>query len=684
VVSGAVACNPSATTPVAKAASFGTKKVRSFTDTLAVTSVADSSANLWVGSNRGLLRWDLATGKYALLTTKDGLPDNRIAATAVDGTGQVWAATAKGVGRATPRGAWEKFPPAPVGEFLTGLIPSGDGKTVWAGGPEGLARLTNGAWERYLPDVPVTVLTIGDGGSLWIGTSGKGVLRVPPAGDKLEAYGLLQGCEIDNVRGVARFGTSVIVVGDSAGGSRVAVWDPATNRFFTYTVDIAGGKAGPVTLGWAARANGITLLSANEQIFQISLGSGDPPLEPGRLRLTPRPVTVAIGPRSLGWKAEMNAAALDAAPVPPQKPLVNAKGKPVLPPAPRLDTSDSTVRLPDGVTVIASSERGLLIGTRFLGAARIENGVERRFRMSDLAAGADRLTVACDEANDCYLATGGPRAWRFDGQSFVEAKVDPEPGSRVLAMIPDPHNQVLAIHRGAKDSELRISTVANGNWTPVTIQPVHVPHGVPELNFAVFASTGKLWVGLRYIDKDKDAVDFGAAEIGLESGEVKYHRQGLPAKPDHIELPNDTVAMWWRSNTEAWFATRSGAARLIDGKIKVFTENDGMESELIHDIGPGAGSEVWVATMKGTGRYDGTRWTYPKMGPYYLPATSLAHDGKHVFLGTDKGVYCVGECEPEPVDTRRGLIDSSVVGLRVDTRGRVWVLTAKGISIIDN
>jgi hypothetical protein len=304
-------------------------------------------------------------------------------------------------------------------------------------------------------------------------------------------------------------------------------------------------------------------------------------------------------------------------------------------------------------------------------------------------AGAERLTAACVDAEDCYLATGGARAWRYDGQSFEIANVDPEPDARVLAMLRDGKGEVLAIHRGGVSNQLRISSVVNGNWTPITMQAVAVPFGPPELNFAKFAPDGHLWVGLRYVDKEKDVVDFGAAEIALEGGKVIYHRQaGKHMDSSTVfgsELPSDMVAMFWRSSKEAWFATRSGAARLLDGTVRVFTENDGLESELIYDIERGQGDEVWVATRRGTGRFDGKLWRFPKMGPFYLKATSLAHDGRdHAFIGTEKGLFCVGDCaSPEAIDSRRGLIDDTVLDITVDARGRVWALTPKGVSIVD-
>jgi hypothetical protein len=677
------AAHPGVATPAAPKHSFAASKVRSFTDTLAVTAVADSGSNLWLGTPRGLLRWEIGSARWTLMTHADGLPADRVAAVAVDAQGGVWVATAKGLSRGL-RGSWSNFPAAPVGEFLTGMVPGPDGKTAWASGPEGLARLHDRRWDRYLPDTGITALVAGPGGVLWIGTSGKGVLRVPAGGDSLEQYGTQQGCDIDVVRGMTISGRGLLAVGEGPSGPRAAFFDG--ERFYSYTIE------SPQVLEWAARSGQHTYLGAGETVWEVTpaMDQASPPQGP--VKLTALPAPAAGAPRTHVLKAELASAALDdpqgaTTPPPPRV----APGQPV-PRGPRLDTSEAGFRLPEGVTALNASERGLLVGTRFLGALRVENGVPRAFRVQDLAAGAERLTVACAKtsANDeCYLATGGPRAWRFDGQAFEIAAVDPDAGSRVLAMLSDPRGQVLAIHRGANDSQLRISTVDNNNWSPITMQSVEVPHGVPYLNFAEFSPDGHLWVGLRYIDKDKDTIDQGAAEIVLDSGEVLYHRQtaagGISSKvKEGVALPNDMVAMYWRAPNEAWFATRSGAARLLDGSLRVFTENDGLESELIVDIGPGSGKDIWVATRHGTGIFDGTKWSFPKMGPFYLKATSLGHDAKNnVFVGTDQGLFCVGDCEPEAIDSKRGLLDDSVLDLTVDLRGRVWVLTTKGVSIVE-
>ena len=731
------------TPPTGPRHSFNASAIRSFTDTFAVSMLVDTPSNLFVGSTRGLVRWDTANMKYSVITTKEGLPADRITAVAVDKSGAVWVATPAGVAHAAPRGAWQKAPAAPVGDFLAGIVPAGDGQSIWAGGPEGLARLPAAPsaaltpiWTRTLPDVTVTSMLAADGGAIWVGTAGRGVLRITPDGETLESYGIREGCEIDVVRGMALLDKGLLVVGEGPVGPRVAYWDPGLDRFFSYALEAPKPGAQPPVLGFAARGAGHTYVGLGQgAVAEVVISVADkdgkwsvPEPADTPLRLAARPTAPTPTPRRVPLKPDLPSPALvepgaASAPTasaaatpapPPAKKKDKKEAAPGGPPAPRLVVLNADFRLPEGVTATASSERGLLVGTRFLGAIRVENGVPRRFRTHDLTAGAERLTVAC-QGDDCYLATGTARAWRFDGQSFEVTPIDPEPGSRVLAVLADPRGGALAIHRGAKDSILRLSTVADKLWTPVGIQSVLVPYGPPDLNFAVYAPSGSLWVGLRYYDRESDPVDFGAAEIALESGQVIYHNQsGPPPAPKPpapsgrsrrgaappppsgpaatvgTTLPNDMVAMYWRGGNEAWFATRSGAARMLDNKVTLYTEAEGMESELIRDIGPGPHSpleeptEIWVATGRGTGKWDGKRWAFPKMGPFYLKTNGLAYDGKgHVFLGTEKGIYCVGDCEADAIDERRGLIENAVLDLTVDTRGRVWVLTPKGVSIID-
>ena len=63
--------SPPAATPqsAAHAHAFAASHIRSFSDLLPVTSVADGGAVLWGATPRGLLRWDIRTAQSSRLTT---------------------------------------------------------------------------------------------------------------------------------------------------------------------------------------------------------------------------------------------------------------------------------------------------------------------------------------------------------------------------------------------------------------------------------------------------------------------------------------------------------------------------------------------------------------------------------------------------------------------------------------
>jgi hypothetical protein len=672
--------------PVKPHAQYRDSRIVSFTDTYSISGLADGGPALWANTNQGLLRWDLQQGRYGVFTTKDGLPDGKLLAITIDREGAVWVATQTAVARGTREG-WKTYPPAPVGDAIVGLAASPDRDELWVAGRQGVARLRDGAWSHYFADTPITAMSTGADGNVWLGTNGHGVLRVSRAGDQIDQYTQSEGCEVNTVRALAEGNGWVLAVGEGVLGSRLAIFDGT--RFWSYTIDATVGKldVGP-PVDWAARGGADLYIGKGQSFFRVVKDRFPADAHQGALRFTAIAARAA-SPRMVPLVEGVSAKVFDTlehmAPNMPAPKVEPGKKPSIAPMGPPLYTVYQSQKLPEGVTAIASGDRGVLVGTRFRGMVRIENGLLRAFPTEDITAGAERITVACTRSatDECYLATGGERAWHYDGQSFTVAAIDPEPDARVLAIVRDPKGSVLAIHRGAHDSLLRISRVADGKWTPIAMQNVAVPVGAPDLNFASFAPNGNLWIGLRYIDAEREPIDYGAAEINLNDGKVLYHRLD-PALPEAQQLPNNVVAMAWKGEDEAWFATRSGAVRLLAGKLTTYTENEGLEDEIIHDIEAASGNEVWVATRRGTGRYDGVRWRFPKLGAFYLPANALARDDVgHMFVGTDKGLYCVGECTDEAIDQQHGLLDDVVRDLSVDERRRAWVLTKRGVSIVE-
>ena len=99
-------------------------RVRSFSDSLPVSTLASASGVLWVGTPHGLVRWSApnagakdAQPTPSVLTTADGLPSDRITSLSIDGKGGVWVLTPKGVSTFAD-GGWTNFPSPPVGDLV--------------------------------------------------------------------------------------------------------------------------------------------------------------------------------------------------------------------------------------------------------------------------------------------------------------------------------------------------------------------------------------------------------------------------------------------------------------------------------------------------------------------------------------------------------------------------------------
>ena len=278
---------------------------------------------------------------------------------------------AKGLSRGFKNG-WTNWAAAPVGsEFLDGLV--SDGRTIWAGGPEGLGRLRAGKWEHYFADTAITALAAGYGSTVWVGTSGSGVLRVLRGGEKIERFGASQGCETDVVRGMVAVDKTLLVIGEGPAGPRAAYFDG--ERFYSYAL------SSPAVLQWAERAGARTLVGAGEKIYTLEVlpppetppppGTEPPPPNDSPLQLRPIRSWV-VAPRILALKADLPSTALDDPPNAPKPP------KAVTPP-----------QMPKGSKVAAVG----MLGAR--GAARRRRRVahppaRRRHRLGRLRARAPR------------------------------------------------------------------------------------------------------------------------------------------------------------------------------------------------------------------------------------------------------------------------------------------------------
>ncbi len=80
----------------------------------ALCLVADSAGLVWIGTTRGVVRLDPATGRQAHFTTADGLANNLVTSAARDASGALWFGTPEGVSRLVPGSEAPSAPPRAV------------------------------------------------------------------------------------------------------------------------------------------------------------------------------------------------------------------------------------------------------------------------------------------------------------------------------------------------------------------------------------------------------------------------------------------------------------------------------------------------------------------------------------------------------------------------------------------
>jgi ligand-binding sensor domain-containing protein len=220
---------------------------------------------------------------------------------------------------------------------------------------------------------------------------------------------------------------------------------------------------------------------------------------------------------------------------------------------------------------------------------------------------------------------------------------------------------------------------------PLAMQELEVPNSVPEITFAAFGPKGTLWIGLHYRDPDGEDRPYGAVEVDIDEARVTYHRtfaKGTALPAASLAIPNDVTAVLFRG-AEIWFATKSGACRVTDRKITLFTENEGLESELLRDIEEGPNGEIWVASIKGVGRYDGKHWRFERQGPLGARVRTIARGaGGRLWVGTDRGLVRVTWPDLLVLGLAEGLLEADVIEMAIDQSGRVWALSPRGVTVV--
>lgn len=582
------------------------------------------------------------------MTAGQGLSGDHVVALATDPDRKwMWILTDGGLGHydaGVEVYSEEATPPTALGidyatiakEGVASLAPATEGG-VWLGTSKGLFFVSEkGGWVATPVKDPVLALVRDRGGWLWIATK-SGLVARKPSGDVVK-IGPAQDCAVVAPRLLVEApGDRVMVIGaDEKGAERFAIGKGMAWTSYRTLPEVKWTAA-------TMRGDSIVVMGG-EKIYRIAPAhDGVRPLARDGVRLVP-----LSGPTTSEWVID-----------------------------------PTTLVVPPGATVLGSMDDQLLIGTRDLGTARYRDGEAhphdwlRRKQMFDDATG---LSVACTRADDCWLATGAQQAWHWNGERFTQGG----PDAVVLAVVRDPAGPIYALHRERAEKEMHLSRIeTNGTWTPVPKVSLTTPGDASEVSFARFGGSGSLWIGLRYKD-GPETRGYGIAIVEPATGKVAYHRPETdPAATDKdkmMPIPMGVADAAVHGDT-AWFATSEGVARLANGQVKVWTEADGLRSELARAVAISPEGAVIVATGAGAGVWDGKAWGFPPALRFEINDLVETHDG-HVWMATERGIAAWDGKKVRRVDIRRGLAENVVLDVAADQFDRIWARGPGSLTLI--
>jgi hypothetical protein len=659
--------------PVAPTPPRAKVRLRAFTETTPVRAIAAVAGEVFVAKGPTLERWP-AGGGVVELSARHGLPGPNVLAIAGDEQRRrLWVVTDGGVGYydlvgetfealpASPLAATLGLSPAapppvpsppsdgtPPGASPTEAAPPAAPPTVvavsaiddglWLGHPRGLYYVSRkGGWSSTPIADPVAALHQSRDGWLWVGTD-RGLYGRNPKG-KTFAFGPAQGCEVVTPRWIAGApGGGVLVVGEDADGyQRIAVGRASVWRSFKLSPSTRW-EAG-VTLG-----DRLAVLTA-AGLFAVTAGPppAQAPLSRDEVRLLP--VTGAAA-------SDLHIARLPATP-------------------------------PMASRTLAALGDALLIGTDELGVARQPLDSARPtgwYRRGAMVDNASSLAVTCLAKADCWIATGAPRAWRWNGGVFRPAGPVDE---IVLAIARANDGTLYGLHRPRDGDAIAVSRIVGETWEPLAIR-LTTPGTAPEVSFAKAAPDDLLWVGLRYRDRDGDVRPWGIATIDLLTGSVAYHHASIDAnerKLGVLPVPTSTVDAAFLGDREVWLASLQGAVRMTGDEVTVWNESSQLDSELLSAVAVSTGGLVFVASADGVGSFDGERWRFAPELRFAVNDLALGPDGR-LWLGTERGLAIFDGKKVRRLDVRRGMVENQVLDVTLDEFGRVWTRGPGSIAVI--
>ena len=528
--------------------------------------------------------------------------------------------------------AWDRADGLPQ-LSVTALAQTPDG-FLWAGTQEGLARFDGLRFRSYdavtgdLPTSAVSDLLVGRDGALWVGTRG-GVARQRPGG--FEAVpGVTEGAY---VFALAQDRDGGVWAGTRSGG--IARFDGQGFR------PVAGldSLQAPVT-ALAAVGGAMWIGTRGRGLWRWTDGEAEP--------ITPNTLGEAHVTSILVGGGEVVIGTLESG-------LFRVRDG-------RLRAVDALEGA--GVRALHRDPLGTLwVGTEGGGLARVRDGAAAYLTESGGLPHATVRSLLTDHEGSLWVGTeGGGLARIRPGKMITWGTPEGLGSDMAFSVVEDELGAVWVATEGGG-----VSRIAGGAVTTYT-----TADGLPgEVAIALApASGGGVWVGFH-----------GDGLALVQGGRVTRYDLPTPSVFGLHTDPDGTV----------WAATSGGLLRLRAGEVTVFTEDDGLSSNVVTAIARDARGHLLVGTYEGgltvldTASGDGVRAVSTVRAADGLGSEAVisvlgAPDGT-VWLGTEGGGLSRLSPDGRVVTVRAedGLPSDIILHALQDGRGGLWLSTNRGL-----
>ena len=635
-----------------------------------VLSLAVDSRYLWVGTDRGLSRYDKTQGRWTNFTVRDGLAHNHVLSIVLDGA-QVWIGTRDGVSRyEIPTSTWRRYMPR---DGLAGREVSCiavDSRFIWFGTPNGLSRYdkeTN-SWARKREEEGlagnfVTQIVIDDD-YIWVGTE-NGVSRYDKLTDSWNNYDKESGLIDNSVTAIAADEDSVWFGTENKGLSRYDQRNSEFVRAYTKRDRLTSDQINALAVDGTSLWLGTADSGAQRYILSVNTWR-EYTAETG---LPSNHITAIAADGNVVWFGTY------------EHGLV------------RYDLRHETWRTYNEIKALSDNDiKDILVTDESIWVAtrsglnqaiyleNVRDSTKLNWRTLSKAEGlADNyVTTVVEVGEDLWVGTPrglGVRHGNEDRWTFFTTN-DGLAHDFVTCVAWEPANRATEGHeQGERTEEWK---GGKDNNTPYASQSHHV---------------SRLWIGTRA----------GLSTYEPQTQKWNTHPSELQVSGwiNDIKLDNDFV---WIATADGLIYNNSSAG--VSGKL---IEKDGLPSKMINTIEVG-GNSVWIGTPSGLARLDKSFITShisrPDISRLLVPThwdsalrnerdftfhanvrAIVADADSTIWIGTPSGLAKYNVIENAWThytreNTNRGLASNNVKTISKNG-GMVWIGTTAGVSCLD-